>query len=150
MSAGTHQTAACHSSIATDGIDGATAKMRNTYTAWKVNAFRAGQVQPIKGDGPILPDFAQSVAVHCSHKDTFIVLEKDALTRGQWLHTYQVKRKSKPRYVLVDHHTRAVHDLYAEHVLTVEVSAFQPVEVWAWSPGADTVGRDAGLIEVSA
>ncbi|MFN3474050.1 MAG: hypothetical protein ACK4ZW_08400 [Blastomonas sp.] len=148
MTAHAHRTMACHQNIATDGIDGNQARMRNTFTAWKVNQSRAGQVIPLEGSGPILSEYAQSVAVTCSHKDAFIVLEADAITGGQHLHTFQVKRKSKPRYVTVDHVTRAVHDLYAEHVLTVAVAAFQPVEQWSWKPGADVVGRDAGLIEV--
>lgn len=148
MTAQAHRAMACHDNIATDGIDGSHTRMRNSFTAWKVNQSRGGQVQPLEGSGPILPEYAQSVAVTCSHKDAFVVLETDAITGGKHLHTFQVKRKSKPRYVMVNHTTRAVHDLYAEHVLTIQVAAFQPVEQWSWSPGADVVGRDAGLIEV--
>jgi len=148
MTARTHQTAACLQSIATDGIDGDRAgPLRNIFVAWKVNPMRAGQVAPVEGTGQILADFAQSVATTCTHKDTFIILEIDALTGAKWLHTYAVKRKSTPRYVMAGHTRRAVHDLYAELLMTICVAAFEPVEQWSWKPGADTVGHDAGLIE---
>lgn len=149
MTALAHTAVACQHSIVTDGVDGNVAgPLRNSFCAWLINPHRAGQVAPIKGNGAILADFADSAATNCSHKDTFLVLETDAITAGKWLHTYQVKRRTKPRYVRVGNTTRAVHDLYAEHVMTVAVSAFEPVEQWSWTPGADTVGRDASLVEV--
>ena len=149
MTALAHTAIACQQSVTTDGIDGNLAgPLRNSFRAWLINPHRAGQVAPIEGNGPILADFADSAAANCSHKDTFLVLETDAITAGKWLHTYQVKRRTKPRYVRVGNATRAVHDLYAEHVTTIAVSAFEPVEQWSWTPGADTVGRDASLVEV--
>lgn len=95
-----------------------------------------------------LAEAAEQVASGCPHKSKFVVIESDPRApAAKFTHWYAVRQASKPRYVTVDHVSRAVHDRYAEHLFTLAVTAFDPCEPWVWSPGADVVGRDAALVE---
>lgn len=55
-----------------------------------------------------------------SHKDTLVIREE--VERGIRIHVYQIKQKSKARYVFQDHVQRAVRDLYPAHVCTIDGS----------------------------
>jgi hypothetical protein len=53
-----------------------------------------------------------------AHKETLVIQEISE--KGVRLHVYSVKRKSTPRYVHENHVTRAVHDLYAAPVCSID------------------------------
>lgn len=56
------------------------------------------------------------------HKDHLLIRETGE--RGVKLHLYAIKQKSRPRYVLKDHVTRAVRDLYPAHLCTIDGGIF--------------------------
>jgi hypothetical protein len=120
---------------------------RTTFKAWRTS--RAGVAYPIDATGDCRDNFTQAAAVHCQHHDTLLILECDAIPGERRLHIYTIKRESKPTWQPAEDGTvRAVHRHYAAHVTTFPVSAFEPVEPWRWSPGADVVGHsDPQFIE---
>jgi hypothetical protein len=90
---------------------------------------------------------AAEVAGSVPHQSKFVLVVSDPRTGGTLTHWYAVKRKSKARWVVVDHITRAVHDTYPEHLFSLETEAFAPAEPWVWVAGADVVGRRGDLVE---
>ena len=107
------------------------------------DAFRmlpGGQAHPVEFAAETLSDAVTLTLMRCQHRDFFVIRETETLSGKQTLHWFTVKRKSTARYVVVDHVTRPVHDLYAEHLFDLAVTSFDPVTPWAWAPGADVVG----------
>jgi len=93
---------------------------------------------------------AAEVAASVPHKSTFVLVVDDPRAGGTLTHWFAVKRKSKARWVTVDHVARALHDTYPEHLFSLAVEAFEPARPWVWAPGADVVGRGGDLIEQGA
>jgi hypothetical protein len=121
--------------------------MRTGFTAWIICD---GKSDPVETAGDCLASCADEVAQRCAHKDSFVILETAPVTGKATAHFFTVKKKSTPRWVTVEHVTRRVHDLYAETLFSCAVEAFQPLERWNWSPGADVVGIDRNTIDAPA
>ena len=60
-----------------------------------------------------------------THKSVFFVRQTDTLTDRVMLKFYAVKKKSRPEYRYHDYETRAVRDLYAEHLFDVREDALR-------------------------
>lgn len=58
------------------------------------------------------------------HKDHLLIRETGE--GGTRLHLFAIKRKTNARYVHKNHVTRAVHDLYAAPVCTIDGDIIQP------------------------
>lgn len=116
--------------------------MRCTLTAWKVSEF-SGQGHPLDIAGADnLTAAITSAAMQCAHKDTFMVLQRDPVSGAGTLHLYRVKQSAKPQRVPHSDGTwRMVKPLEPQFLTRIEVRAFDVVEPWRWSPGADVVGR---------
>lgn len=112
--------------------------LASTFTAFRMLDNR--KAQRIEIDAADLASAVNAAAGACCHKDHFVVVEADARTGTTTAHFHVVKRKAQGRWVVRDHIQSKVHDLYAEHLFSVDVTAFAPVEPWRWSPGADVVG----------
>jgi hypothetical protein len=110
-----------------------------TFRAWRIAGTR-NEAIPLPMSAADLPAAVAATVTSCQHKEAFVVVEHDAVQDRSTAHFYAVKRKSQARYVLVDHVTQRVHDLYAEPLFSLAVNAFDPVEPWSWSLGADVVG----------
>ena len=117
--------------------------LAKSYTAWRVLSDRQSERMAVIAAS--LDAAVAEIAPRCRHKDHFIIAEQDALSGRTTAHFYTVKRKSAPRYVYRDHQTHRTNDLYAERLFGLAVNAFEPVEPWSWSPGADVVGRDEAI-----
>lgn len=118
----------------------ATRLARFTFEAWRVCA--SGKAQPIEVAAETLADAVSAAALHCQHKDVFLILETDTQAGTFTLHSYTVKRKSSAKW----NGERKVHDCYAERLFSMAVTEFAPVEPWRWTPGCDVVGRDSNPI----
>lgn len=72
-------------------------------------------------DAPALDDALNGALAKFAlfHKDTLLIRETSE--RGVRVHVYSIKRKSAARYVHRNHVTRAVHDLYASPVCTMDL-----------------------------
>jgi hypothetical protein len=116
-----------------------------TITAYLILANL--KARPIDVAAREIADAAAEVAGSVPHKSTFVLVVDDPRMGGTLTHWFAVKRKSKARWVTVDHVTSAVHDTYPEHLFSLAVEAFEPAKPWVWAPGADVVGRVAGTVE---
>jgi hypothetical protein len=118
-----------------------------TFAAWKMLGGRRNEAQPLEITAATLADALADACNSCSHKDTLAISEHEALAETTTVHFYSVKRKSKPRYVVVEHVGRNVHDLYAEPLFSLAVNAFDPIEPWRWTPEADVVGGPRNVVD---
>lgn len=91
---------------------------RETFQAFVVSSGA------LTGIGKALPldtasDLAEAVQIgtlSTPHKGHFFVRQTDAFTGASLLKFYSVKRKAKAAYRYHEYTTRAVNDLYAEHL----------------------------------
>jgi hypothetical protein len=94
------------------------------FAAFKVSETgRTYELGPV--DASNVPDavnaaLGQFVLHHKEH-----LLIRETSERGSTLHIYSIRRKSAPRWVHKDHVPRAVHDLYADAVCSIDGNVFQ-------------------------
>lgn len=116
-----------------------------TFTAWLVPTTAARVSQPLNvAQASTIEEAAQLAAVQCVHKDHFSVLQHDHVSGKKIEHVFYVKQKTA-RWIS-DPETGApkqVRPLEAELRFSREVTAFQLVEPWQWTPGCDVVGIDS-------
>ncbi len=97
------------------------------YTHVSFEAFQVGEngrTYPVEGitASTVADAVTQAVTLRAfSHKQHLLVRESGE--RGSKLHIFAIKRKAAARYVHQDHVTRAMHDLYAAPVCTIDESA---------------------------
>lgn len=101
--------------------------VRDRFEVFAINSGPiSGQGIPLPvGDATTLPEAVSLGCTATTHKGRFLVRHTDKLTGRVLHHFYGVKRKSVPNYRFHDHQTRAVHDLYAEELLVVDVTALE-------------------------
>ena len=112
------------------------------YKAWKVCN---GVHYPLHIEGTTLLNVIAEAQGYCAHKDQFAVLEING--GRQVLRVYQIKQGKemwvrKPGFA----HAVKTHQLKADQVTELAVDAYAPVEPWQWSPGADCVGAERGVL----
>jgi hypothetical protein len=102
------------------------------YSTTRYDAFRiseSGRTYAVQIDGFLLPtvEAARDAALlgqAFAHKDHLLIRESG--DQGVKLHLFAIKRKATPRYVHQGHVTRAVHDLYAAPVCTMDGGVLLP------------------------
>lgn len=121
------------------------APMRPTFTAWLVLA--SGKAHPLPADGATLNEaLASALTGGCTHKSQVVIREHNPVKRETRLHVYAIKRRSAGRWVVRDHVPAKVHDLYPDPLFVLDVTAFEPVEPWKWTPGCDVVGVERSVV----
>lgn len=113
-----------------------------TFTVWRLLGSGKAQAHPVAAT--TLLEIEREIATEAAFGATFMVRETATLSGRATLHTYRIRReKWTGRYA----DGRKVYPHSADKLFALEVSAFEPVEPWRWTPGADVLGVDAGLIE---
>ncbi|NML93772.1 hypothetical protein [Novosphingobium olei] len=119
-----------------------------TFHAWRIPASTT-QAYPLDTEGAqTLADAVNAAAPRCNHKDALQVLHTNG--KGERLLVVYAIKQGAPTYrkcpdKLID--VRFV-PLKPVELYRVAVEDFAPVEPWSWSPGADPVGLNRGLVEV--
>jgi hypothetical protein len=118
-----------------------------TFRAWSIGESNSIAYPREIGEPATLAEAVRR-AMPAQHKARFMVLVENAVTRTGTLHIYAVKQSSKTvRIPHEDGTWRVGKPLLPEALVSLEVRAFDPVEPWRWSPGADVVGVDRTLVE---
>jgi hypothetical protein len=107
----------------------------STFDCWLVLPNGKAMSHHIQGD--TLAEIERSMAKAAYHGETILVRETETLSGKTTLHTYRV-RKGKP--IAWDADARRVYFYTAEKLVSVEVSAFQPVAPFRHTPGCDVIG----------
>lgn len=119
-------------------------RMRHsTFTLWE--AMSGGKANPIGTDAETLELVERLIAREHFHGKTILALQHDALTDRRTLHTYRVR---KGKAIGWDRDAKRTYAYTADKLFSVEVSAFEPVTPWRWTPGCDVRGVNENLIEV--
>jgi hypothetical protein len=106
------------------------------YTCWRL----IGPAQPHPVQARTLQEVEAALATEANHGSTFLVLETDVIRETASLHVYRVRRgKWAGRY----DGARKAYPHSADHLFSVPVKAFEPVEPWRYVPGCDVVGRSS-------
>jgi hypothetical protein len=108
-----------------------------TFMVWRL--LDGGMSQPQSVSGATLSEIEAEIATEAGFGSTFLITEKPTLSeRVAILHTYRVRRcKWAGRFV----DGRKAYPYAADRLFSAAVAAFDPVEPWRWTPGADAVGR---------
>ena len=118
-----------------------------TYRAWRVGDGADAVPVPVDAAGS-LAQAVERALVRATHKQALLVEERDCVTERTVLHAYRVRQKARAwRYNPETKTTDAVTPLFADALFSVPVAAFDPVEVWRWTPGADVVGAAPRVIQ---
>lgn len=123
-------------------------RMSDTFDIWRLRIGDAYAVR-LDIDASTLAEAKANASACCSHKDVLFIRETLRAARtGVALHAYVV-RQGKREY-RVNHETGVpgyVAPLKLDHLFSLPVNAFDPLQPWTWTPGADVVGIDRTLIE---
>lgn len=129
-------------------------QQRTALSAWRLspdNPRREARPLPIDNNLP-LDQLAKELAVHCQHKDHFVIRVSDLVTGKVMTHFYAIKRESKAvwRRDPATGQSVCIAQLYPVLLFSMAAEGFVPAEPFAWSPGCDPVGADRGIIEGAA
>lgn len=89
-----------------------------TFEAFRL--LRDGEMR-FEHTKPTLEECRDLAALGTPHKQQFAVKHTDLRSGAVTLHVYQVKQKSTPRWVYVDHVPQRAYDRYAEEVSVVRI-----------------------------
>lgn len=125
-----------------------------SFRAWRVassNPRHEARPLPLPDDLETATEAALVGATFCDHKDGLLIVERDLcrpIGQQTFLHIHRIKRQSQGKYVRdpVTHETVRQQANYAELQMTVAVLSFDPLQPWQWSPDADVIGLDGGLV----
>lgn len=114
------------------------------YRAWRIGT--AGKCQPVDLGDADGADAVIARAMPMTRGDTFIVETTDVRSGARNVTIYCVRQRSGA--VGYDPLTgRNLYKLYADPIAAFDVTAFEPVEPWRWTPGCDVVGgRDGSVL----
>lgn len=120
---------------------------RHTFEAWKIGAN--GVAYPLTdriADGAETALCVGAQFATEAHYGAIIVVKTvDSVSQDVTIATFRIRRGAwKGRY---SPQLRKEYPHKAELLHTMKVRAFEPVEPFRWSPGADIVGAGDGVIE---
>ena len=128
---------------------------RTALSAWRLspdNPRHEARPLPIDNNLP-LDQLARELAVHCQHKDRFVVRVSDLVTGKGMTHFYAIKRSTIKRWVANPRYSTGgsmMCEVYPVLEFSMAAEAFLPAEAFSWSSGCDPVGIDRGIIEGAA
>ncbi len=126
------------------------------FEAWCIptglGADRKHKANPLALNASSFDEAVTAATLCCQHKDTLAVLYTHPGKDERTLRLYAIKREAKAIYVRNPQtgETERVQRLYPALLLELAVNAFDPVEPWRWSLGADVVGIDPQLVEAAS
>ncbi|QCI93358.1 hypothetical protein [Novosphingobium sp. EMRT-2] len=139
----TRTRAACFDSVKADMR--ARPLVRHTYRAWHIMDSTECAAIDV-ADATTLAEALGKVPLF--HKRHFVIHETDTITGKTVAHFYQVKETKKWLKCPDTGVTRNVGVPYSVKLFAMAMDAFDPVEPWSWSPGADVVGADRNEVRL--
>lgn len=122
-----------------------------SFTAWRVPVDAArSECYPLDlGQPADLAEAASAAERQCNHLEHFVVREIDALGDKATLHIFAIRRESKRKFRRdpLTGEPGWSQRLYRDHLFSMQVRAFDPVEPWRWTPGCDPVGIDRSVVQ---
>jgi len=97
------------------------------YEAFRVSDGKRTSALYLNCEPASLQEALNAAMIRCFHKDFLVINETDEANGEMTLHTYAIKRKSRPTYVYRDYVTTRVHDLYAEQLFAFDGEAVRQI-----------------------